>query len=143
MVAAERPPGPTKRLVQRALLVWLAVLAAAFANGALRELVLQRVIGGLPDLASIVILIGVLAFAAWWMVHRTRPRRPLRDWFLVGVLWAGLTVAFELLFFRYVAGVPWETLIAAHDPREGGFFGLVILATLLAPPAMARLSGRS
>ena len=143
MVAADRPGAPAARLWRRALLVWLGLLGAAFVNGALRELLLLPFLGRWAEMASIMILIAVLVFGAWWMVRRTRPRRPLRDWFLVGLLWACLTLAFEILFFHYVGGLPWEALVAAHDPRQGGTFGVILLALLLAPAAVARLSGRS
>jgi hypothetical protein len=131
------------RLLRRALLVWFALLVAAFVNGGLREIVLVPLLGRAAEMVSVAILVAVLVLGAWWMVRRTRPRRRLRVWLLIGVLWAGLTLAFELLFFRYVAGVPWETLVAAHDPRKGGTFGVILLALLLAPAAVARLTGRS
>lgn len=139
---AERLGSPGARLLQRALLIWLALLVVAFVNGALREILLLPFLGRWGQIASVLILIAALVLGAWWMVRRTRPRRPLRDWFLVGLLWVFLTLAFELLFFHYIAGVPWDALVAAHDPRQGGTFGVILLALLLAPATVARLSGR-
>jgi hypothetical protein len=49
----------------------------------------------------------------------------------------------EFPFFRDVAGVPPEALIAAHDLRAGGFFGLIVAATPLAPAGAALLLRRS
>ena len=131
------------RLLARAALVWLVILLAAFVNGAFRAMVLGPVLGGpRAELASALILIGILLFGADWLVRRTRPRRPLWQWLLVGLFWAVLTVGFEFLFFHFVVGMPWPELLAAYDVTQGRYFGVVALATLLAPPLMARLRRR-
>jgi len=37
----------------------------------------------------------------------------------VGLLWLALTVSFELLFGRYVAGARWKALLADNDLLRG------------------------
>jgi hypothetical protein len=129
---------PGLRLLRRALLAWCVILVAAFASGILREVLLEPTFGASrAQLISIVLLLAVLLLAARWLVRVTRPRRPLGHWFLVGLLWAALTVSFEFPFFHYVAGVSWSELLAAYDIRRGGYSGVVVLAILLAPPAVA------
>ncbi len=138
--APEHRPRETRAgrsgLFWRATCVWLALLAAAFANGALRELALTPMVGmAAAAPVSALILAAVITAAAWWLVRSTRSSHGLADWLAVGLLWVLLTAAFEFGFFHYVAGEPWTDLIANYDPRRGAWFGLVQLANLLAPPA--------
>lgn len=119
----------------RAVAIWCLLAVAAAFNGMLREVVLAPALG--PRVAeplSALLLAAVILFAAWWLVSLTFPCRPAHQWFLVGLLWAALTLALEIGFFHYGMGVPWEVLRAEWDPRHGGWFGLVLLVTLFAPP---------
>jgi len=130
---------PGARVFARALGVWLLILIAAFANGALREVVLAPVLGEpMAAALSAIILCAVIVLTAWWLVLLTHPHQPMRYWWLVGLLWVALTAGFELGFFHYLMGEPLAALLAAYDPRYG-CFGFVQLTTLLAPPALARL----
>jgi hypothetical protein len=62
----------------------------------------------------------------------------------IGVLWLGLSVAFELLFGHYFAGASWEALFADYDVGQGRLWPFVLLATLIAPWLCARaLEGMS
>jgi hypothetical protein len=47
----------------------------------------------------------------------------------IGVLWAVLTLAFEILFGRFVAGASWERLLSDFDVIQGGLmpFGMIVL----------------
>jgi hypothetical protein len=131
-------------LFRRAMCVWLALLAAAFVNGALRELALAPMLGMVAaQPVSALILAAVITAAAWWLVRSTRSSHGLAEWLAVGLLWLLLTAAFEFGFFHYVAGEPWTDLIANYDPQRGGWFGLVQLANLLAPPAFGTRSPRN
>jgi hypothetical protein len=131
-------------LFGRAVWVWLALLAAAFVNGALRELALAPMLGMVAaQPVSALILAAVITAAAWWLVRSTRSSHGLAEWLAVGLLWLLLTAAFEFGFFHYVAGEPWTDLIANYDPQRGGWFGLVQLANLLAPPAFGTRSPRN
>jgi hypothetical protein len=61
----------------------------------------------------------------------------------VGLFWLVLTVTFEFLFGRYVAGASWEALLADYDVLRGRLWPLVLLTTLLAPSlwGIARVEG--
>ena len=49
------------------------------------------------------------------------------------MLWTGLTVAFEFLFFHYVRKYSWKELLGNYDVRKGRLWPLVLIATLTAP----------
>ena len=124
-------------LILRALLVWLVLLAFAFANGIFRELFLVAVAGpAAAGVVSALMLALVIALAARWLVRRTSGSLPLRVWLAVGLLWAVLTAALEVGVFHGLLRVPWQKLLTDYDPRHG-YFGLVQLIALLAPAAWA------
>jgi hypothetical protein len=59
----------------------------------------------------------------------------------VGVLWLGLTLAFEVLFGRFVVGALWERLAADYNLPEGGLLPFGMLILMLSPLIAARLHG--
>ena len=129
-----------QRVYLLAVAVWLLLFVLAYSLGAVRELVIAPAIG--EPLAHVV---GTLAFVAVLLgitsafVRGIRPRCSLLDLWLVGLLWLALTVAFEFLFFHFVAGKPWEALLADYDLLRGRIWLLVPLAELLGPPALGWL----
>lgn len=101
-------------LPTKSAMIWLLLLAAMTANGFFRVLVLQ------PRPLSALFVQRLADPTAAQLVG-------------VGALWAGLTVAFELVFGRYVSGLSWEALLADYDVTRGRLWPLVLLTTLLAP----------
>ena len=59
----------------------------------------------------------------------------------IGVLWGGLTLAFEILFGRFVVGASWERLLSDYNVLQGGLmpFGMVVL--VLSPWSAAKVRG--
>ncbi len=52
---------------------------------------------------------------------------------MVGLNWLVLTVTFEVLFGRFVAGLSWERIAAAYDITKGGLMSLGLLVLLISP----------
>ena len=130
-------------MIPRALLVWLALLVLAVLNGALRQALLiprlgERAAHVVSTLLLSAIILGVARASLPWM----RPTSA-RDAWLVGVLWLGLTVAFEFLGGHYLFGDPWERLLAAYNIAQGQVWVLVLVATLLAPALAYAMRRRS
>jgi hypothetical protein len=82
----QRPPDAAGRhpqehrlaLLRRALLIWLGLVATAFVNGALREILLAPALG--EDLAaplSALLFALIIALAARWLA-RSLPPQPAR-----------------------------------------------------------------
>ena len=120
-------------LPARSLLMWLVLLAAMMGNGVIRVLVLQPWLGeGLARQVACVSGVAMLLALAVPFVGRIG-NVGSRALFGIGALWLALTVAFELLFGRYVAGASWESLLADYDLSEGRLWPLVLFSVLLAP----------
>jgi hypothetical protein len=127
--------------IYRALFVWCGLLAVAFANGAIRELVFVPRLGSGP---AHVISVGILSLAivivSWSTIAWIQPRS-LADAWRVGVLWLALTLAFEFLAGHFVFGAPWSRLLADYDILRGRMWITVLLTTVLAPVVAARTRG--
>jgi hypothetical protein len=57
----------------------------------------------------------------------------------VGAIWLALTVAFEVLFGRFVVGLSWERIVADYNLLRGGLMPLDLLFLLFAPMIAGRL----
>jgi quercetin dioxygenase-like cupin family protein len=59
----------------------------------------------------------------------------------VGLLWAVLTVQFEIGLGRLVLGLPWERITEDYDVTRGGFMGPGLLVMAASPRLAAWLRG--
>jgi hypothetical protein len=69
---------------------------------------------------------------------RARPDRARRH--AIAGVWLVLTVAFELLFGRYVAGRSWSELAANYNLGAGRLWPVVLASMVLAPYLWSRIS---
>ena len=127
-------------LAAKALAIWLAILCAAIANGAFREVVLiphlgrtsgLQLSGGL--LAALVLAITYLSLP-WLGVRRIGPLLG------VGRGWLVLTLVFEFAFGR-LQGKSWSALLEAYTFKDGNLWPLVLLVVAAAPWLAARWRG--
>ncbi len=116
------------------LSLWVLLLVVAVLNGYIREAyVASRFGGGVPQAYGVAVLSAAVWLAAAYFARATRGP-DWRAWAVAaGGLWVGLTVGFEFLFGRYVAGVPWSELIQAYNFLEGHLWPLVPLSEAAAP----------
>jgi hypothetical protein len=82
---------------------------------------------------SIIILAIALAFVRWIGATRTA------DLLAGGVLWLALTLAFEILFGRFVVGASCERLAADYNLLEYGMLPFGMLVLLLLPLIAAKM----
>ena len=80
-----------------------------------------------------LIILGIVALTRRWL--RAESVRSLLG---VGLLWVGLTLAFEIGLGRWVFGFPWERIAADYDLPRGGLMPLGLLVMVLAPLLVAR-----
>jgi hypothetical protein len=117
----------------RALATWVAMLAIAIINGAVREAWLipgfgeQRGHQASTVLLSTMILVLTFATVSW--IAPTDRRQAL----FIGLGWVGLTLAFEFLAGHYASGKAWRELLAEYDILHGRTWILVLITTGLAP----------
>ena len=121
-------------LWRRAVLVWMVMMLAETAHGALREIFIAPAIGGLRarQLGVFVgsLLIFVIAwFMAGWLNAKTR-----REQLMVGGVWVTLTVVFEFVLGR-ATSASWNRILSDYNPLHGGLM-LLGLAFLFCTPML-------
>ena len=136
MKAVRKIPHP---LIVRTVTVWLVIIAAEIIHGIARAVLLVPVVGEFRSnqigvLTGSMIILAVACFGVPW-IRASGPRQLL----LVGLLWLGLTLAFEILFGRLVLGLPWQRLLADYNILEGGLLPFGMLVLLLSPLMVAKL----
>jgi len=122
----------------RYFLLWIPMLLLAVANGALRELWLRRSLSELRahqvSTLTLLLLFAVYIGAA---VRFWPPASPGQA-FTIGLVWLGLTLAFEFLFGHYASGRPWSALLRDYDLLAGRLWILIPLWILIAPSLFFR-----
>lgn len=130
-------------MLLRACAVWLAILALAFANGALRELLLIPRFGTRTGLvASGLLLSAAIAIVGGAAMRWVRPSSPSGAW-SVGGLWVALTLAFEFGFGGLAQHKTWDAMLAPYLFRDGNVWPMVLVVTLITPPAFAASRART
>ena len=129
-------------LLLKSLLAWLAILVLAVANGALREAVLIPSFGKIGGFVLSGVLLSVAILLAAYLLVRATPNVGVSQSALVGVLWLGLTLAFEFAFGLYVQNKPLSELLSAYTFQEGNIWPVVLLVTLLAPSIAVRFHAK-
>ena len=117
----------------RAILAWLPGIPIAIANGSLRQFVVRRYVGELPahqiSVASFVLLFGLYVWLVLPWLRLASGSEAVR----MGLLWLGLTVAFEFVFGHYVMRHPWALLLHDYNLLQGRLWVVALAWTTLAP----------
>ena len=124
----------------RALGIWVGLLFTESLHGIVRRLVLEPQLGDLRARQVSVLSGSVLIVLVVWLTIRWLGAHPPRRWWLLGVLWLVLTLAFEMALGRAL-GASWERIASDFDPRHGGFLGFGMLVIALAPRVLAARRG--
>lgn len=120
------------------LLVVFAILNAALREGALIPTFGETAGRALSSVTlSAVILVVAYLFLSWSDIERTST-----DLWLMGFMWAVMTVLFEFGFGHYVMGNSWEALLADYNVFEGRIWILVLVTSALGPFLMGSLADR-
>lgn len=105
----------------------------AICNGAIRDLTYKNSLGELPA-HQISTLTGIILFGLYiWAIGFKWKLESARQAAAVGFIWLAFTVAFEFLFFHFVAGQPWNNIFDAYDICEGKVWVLVLIFIAIAP----------
>ncbi|MFB3825648.1 MAG: hypothetical protein ACE15B_02720 [Bryobacteraceae bacterium] len=115
------------------ILLWAPMVLLAILNGALRQFTYGRHMAELRA-NQLSRFTGCAILGAYmWRVFRVWPADSARHAAAIGALWVALTVAFEFLFFHYLAKRPWEQLLHEYDLPAGRLWVLVLLWVGIAP----------
>ena len=124
------------------ILLWLPMVGIAVLNGAVREAVFVKRVGGpRAHRLSTLILIVLLGIYMWWAVPMAAPHSAI-DAAALGLLWLALTVAFEFLFGHYAGKQPWRAVLADYNLAAGRLWALVPAWVAIAPYLFFKLRAR-
>lgn len=124
-----------------AVAIWFVFVVLAIVNGGVREKWLISAFGPVrAQVISGISLSTLVLFFAWLLLPFLGELTASQYW-LVGGLWAVMTVAFEFLFGHYVRGLPWTRLFEAYDVTRGNLWWFVLVVTALSPFIAAKLRG--
>ena len=128
-------------MIWRAIAVWFGILVLANINGAARQAWLIPRLGEPGGrVVSTLALSGVVLLLTWLTIPWIEPTST-RGAVKIGVIWLGLTLAFEFLVGHYVFGQSWRKLLEDYDITRGRIWVLVLLLVLFAPLLTARSRG--
>jgi hypothetical protein len=128
-------------MIRRAVAVWVVLILTEILHGIARGILLVPYVGEFRSnqigvFTGLLIIFAIsLIFVRW--IGASRSSELLR----IGILWLGLTLAFELLFGRFVVGASWERLASDYNVLEGGLlpFGMIFLT--LSPLLAGKVRG--
>ncbi len=104
-------------MVVRSFLIWLAIIFAEIIHGVMRAVLLVPWLGEFRSNQIGVFTGSIIIFVIAWLSVRWIGANRAIDLLSIGAIWVTLTLAFELLFGRYVIGLDWERITADYDLR--------------------------
>ena len=125
----------------RAFAVWLLVMAIEFAHGTLRWIFLRPRVGDFRSgqigvfTGSALFLLIVYLCAPWMKLPGSA------NCLRVGLLWVGMTLAFELSFGHFVMQRSWESIGAEYNLTHGGLMPVGLAIFGITPWIARRLRG--
>lgn len=121
------------------VLAWFPMVIIAVLNGTVREAWYGKYLDELPA-HQISTVSGVLLFGIY-IRHILRFLKPASSMqaVTIGIVWLGLTVAFEFLFMHYVAGRSWEVLLHDYNILAGRVWVVVLVWVAVAPYVFYKL----
>lgn len=128
-------------MIVRALILWLAIIAAETVHGIARMMFLVPVVGDLPARQIGVFVGTAIVLLIAFLGSRWLGCRSAGEAFAAGGLWVALTLAFEVGLGRFVLDLPWDRLMADFDLARGGLLGFGLAAMAAAPWLAARMRG--
>lgn len=115
------------------LAFWFVLLFIAIASGALRDLTYGKYLSELrANQLSTLITIVLLGAAIHFFVRHYPPVSKAQA-IVIGMFWMLLTVAFEFLFFHFIAGYSWAALLDNYKLQEGRLWPILLLWVAIAP----------
>jgi hypothetical protein len=137
-----RPAFEGETVILRTVVTWFVLVAFAFANGAVREVLLVPRIGpAAAHVVSTITLCALIVVVAWLATGWIGPTTA-RAAVTVGLLWLLMTLSFEFLVGHFLFGKAWPVLFADYNLLRGRVWIFVPIVTMLAPYFAWRLRTR-
>ncbi|MBF2019770.1 MAG: hypothetical protein IGR93_06620 [Hydrococcus sp. C42_A2020_068] len=117
----------------RYILAWIPMVVLAVINAMIREATYGRYVSELRahqiSTATGVLLFGLYIWGLMSLWGIESPKQAIA----VGLIWLGLTVAFEFIFGRYVVGHSWSQLLGDYNILAGRVWIVVLIWIAVAP----------
>ena len=125
----------------RALALWCVIMLVETLHGIARARLLAPRVGDrrsrqIGVLTGSLLILGITVT----LIPRVGATR-VSELLLLGVIWALLTMGFEIVLGRLVFRMSWRRIGADFDLREGGWMLFGLLAMVLAPWIGAKIRG--
>ena len=124
----------------RILVVWMLIMLVETAHGALRAIFLAPRIGDLAARQIGVVIGSALIFAIALATVRWMRTRTPRAQIAAGLLWAALTLGFEILL-GLALNLDASRILEDYLPWRGGFMAFGLAFMVAAPRLAAKLRG--
>jgi hypothetical protein len=125
----------------RGVLVWLVIMFAESVHGTLRQLFLAPAVGDFTARRIAFFTGMLLIFLITYLLVRWIGAPAPGSLFVIGALWAVLTLAFEFGLGFLVLGYTRERVFEDYDVSRGGLMGFGIAYMVFVPYLAARLRG--
>jgi len=121
------------------ILAWLPMVFIAIFNALIRESFFAKHLSELHA-HQVSTVTCILFFAIYiGLIIRTWKPESSRQAVFIGLIWLGLTLAFEFSFGHFVAGHPWSRLFHDYNLFAGRVWIFVLIWVTLAPVLFFRL----
>lgn len=129
-------------MIWKYLIGWLPLVAVGILNGIIREIGYKKYVGDLTA-HQISTLTGIIlvSFYIWWLTGKWEIGTSSQA-LIVGVIWLGMTVAFEFLFGHYVVRQPWSKLFHDYNFLKGRIWVVVLIWITIAPLVFYKIRSR-
>lgn len=114
------------------LLLWFPMIAIAFANAAVREIIFLRYFNELRAHQISTVLLIALCSIYVWLVTPILKIQNLKQASFVGLMWVIYTILFEFTLGR-LTNKPWDVLLQDYNILAGKLWPLFLLCLFLMP----------
>ncbi|KQC14660.1 MAG: hypothetical protein APR63_05370 [Desulfuromonas sp. SDB] len=121
------------------LVAWIPGVPIGIINGIIRNSLYQP---HLPELiahqisaVSFIVLFGIYV----WFILKWLNLNSVNEAVVLGLIWLGLTIAFEFLFGHFVVGHPWSKLFHDYNIAAGRVWILVLIWIVSSPSIFYRI----
>lgn len=129
-------------MIWKYLIGWLPLVAVGILNGIIREIGYKKYVGDLTA-HQISTLTGIILVGCyiWWLTGKWEIGTSSQA-LIIGVIWLGMTVAFEFLFGHYVVRQPWSKLFHDYNFLKGRIWVVVLIWISIAPLVFYKIRSR-
>lgn len=122
-----------------ASLAWFCILLLAVLNGALREKLLVPALGPVLGLVASGLILCICVAAVALLATPRFGTLSSRDYWMVGLFWLVLTLAFEFSFGYFAQHQSLQAMLESYAFRGGNLWPFVLLTTFVSPRVSAKV----